>query len=1151
MSIGLQSGANPFSQDPWPAPAAQRSHGCLIAFVVLLFLGIGGIPVGMYYLLSRVVAGGKVPEDVSPDQQSLRDESQQAFARNVPNVPPQDSTGIQALFRAVEQATRNKDHKAFLRLVDREALFGIQQKSVKSSPINPIQRSYFRWQLLDTVEVEEGWHQCRIMGVQPLGSPGWLRVYVYVDPEVQQITYRFTTVRRGAVWKIADWERLDLGLSKAEEWAIYETRAEDSRLDTYNRMCERMNRSDQLLEANDRAGAQRELRQCAWMIVPPELEDFVFLLVGYRWRNLGDESEALRWFQRVKVPDNMPGSWLGQAYSHEALGHHKQAFECAAKYEEAVGNDPNCSRLKAQFLARTRRRLEAMKEWQDVLRFAPEDLEALEGVAEALPADRLTELIQLVERASQPTELAEQLFFALQWSQPAASQAMAEFIQSRDPDSARALYVDGHVLNWEHDSAAAAQRFLQAAQKTTDKELRANYENAYLQAMDTLGRMLEGYQSASDSQAAFDYLVKLYEEEGTIRSEQLLLLTDANRQREPDDVMSDYYAGVAYTALRKYADAERVLRAGLARVKTNEDRERLEDQLVEVMYRGHRFMEAYRTLPPAKKRFQQVATRLTPDGRWSDLTELMDAHRAQHPDDVWLHYYSAEILRGKGQTREALDSFIVGLRHAGAAGDDAARFRNAIVELCIEIDDFENAYQYLDTEPNAFANFARRMIYGENWSSLTQWIALRRQHSPDDPAIWEWEAELRWGTKDYAGLAAHTGEGLLTNVKGLADYDRENWLDRLVRALLRSGRMADAERLARQIEEDSGNLLPRILVSAMAGRADETQRLIDEFRPTDDSVDDLYNDEDLGQLLWQPLYAEWRRRRPPMLPDLFAQAGTILLLRQPDTRTPDELRAAIASGLSGEFSLIPISSGARLDGQAFVIRADQMQFVIRRASEPDAISKQAENDLNDELQREACRQHQAWLAIAGLSDNWAGPGDLTTASYRVAQTLVNENCLALRFTDLNRLVLNNSDTMEALDAVAPQKQLGKLGTALEYYDEDQTSYGTPPGNDAYFQQLRSYHDAHLTRRPDQRFEVVVEMSAFPFEDQITLAIDSIHLSHGSYEVIASLIAKSPILPHCRAGDLFKVDEYQITEWRYTDGDELVTVRRPSQRDREE
>jgi hypothetical protein len=105
--------------------------------------------------------------------------------------------------------------------------------------------------------------------------------YVYCrSAKEYATTYRFTIVRHGTSWKIADWERLDLGLSETAEWAIYADYDQDPRLANYYQIGDHIEQSNKLQESGDLEGAKRELRSCDSLTVPLELEDYVSVLLG-------------------------------------------------------------------------------------------------------------------------------------------------------------------------------------------------------------------------------------------------------------------------------------------------------------------------------------------------------------------------------------------------------------------------------------------------------------------------------------------------------------------------------------------------------------------------------------------------------------------------------------------------------------------------------------------------------------------------------------------------------------------------------------------------------------------------------------------------------------------------------------------------------
>lgn len=209
---------------------------------------------------------------------------------------------------------------------------------------------------------------------------------------------------------------------------------------------------------------------------------------------------------------------------------------------------------------------------------------------------------------------------------------------------ARAALMEGR-----HEQAAAA--LLELLKKEKDKEQRQEFLVLYLDSMSAADKVLEGYQSAPDAEAAFMYLTGGDEEEGAVDPDQLKRLLELHRRRAPQDPWGAYQAALQLQGEGKHDAALEELRKAAALVKKTPDEDgeagvaqSIRYQQIVTVQEAGRGMEAYDSIPPADETFRTLADAYQRDeSQTEDLLALIARHRVVRPRDPWLDYYTAVV----------------------------------------------------------------------------------------------------------------------------------------------------------------------------------------------------------------------------------------------------------------------------------------------------------------------------------------------------------------------------------------------------------------------------------------------------------------------------------------------------------------------------
>src|SRR5262249_7360353 len=114
----------------------------------------------------------------------------------------------------------------------------------------------------------------------------------------------------------------------------------------------------------------------------------------------------------------------------------------------------------------------------------------------------------------------------------------------------------------------------------------------------------------------------------------------------------------------RVAEGVALFKAALAKHAGEERRRDLVSDFLFDMVDAGKPLEGYRAAPDAKEAFQMLAEDLLEQADPKGLRQLIEAHRARHPDDTWLALYTGELHVRDGAWDKAAQAFREGLQQA-------------------------------------------------------------------------------------------------------------------------------------------------------------------------------------------------------------------------------------------------------------------------------------------------------------------------------------------------------------------------------------------------------------------------------------------------------------------------------------------------------
>ena len=341
----------------------------------------------------------------------------------------------------------------------------------------------------------------------------------------------------------------------------------------------------------------------------------------------------------------MPLTHLMRAQAMNWLGRHADALIEANRYNEAVGSDSNSSLEVGLAQAALGKPDEAVKAFRSVLADAPDCVEALVGLAKALPANRKGEISGHFRALSHPRDhfeaICEQLTAKEQTEALAAMVEAYRPLAGSDPDL---VYYGAWVESMRGRPEQAAGMIAEVLPRLKDHPQRQYYIDCYVTYLLESGKPpLDIYLALgkSDRSRKMDDLVE--SRLNLDEDPQLLKVLEAYEADFDQDALSLYWKGILLTRAGDHKAATDLFARAASMTEEESLLERLRLSRVVAFHAQRKTLQAYRELPPRRATFLQLARLCHDDWDAATLAQLVEAHRID-PDDPALHLYDGIAL---------------------------------------------------------------------------------------------------------------------------------------------------------------------------------------------------------------------------------------------------------------------------------------------------------------------------------------------------------------------------------------------------------------------------------------------------------------------------------------------------------------------------
>lgn len=1134
----------------------------------LFVLGLVAVPAAILFLARGAIQEAwhaqqpaPIPPAESETPEQRQADVQAGFGVPAPQVDAETLASLTKFFDTVIEATKNDDSRAFRKTIDGRRFMQEVKKTGLIRSLSNADDEYYvkdfqnRW-----LSLPARWTKHRIVNVKLLAGGKDALAYVWFWNEGDVVdSVRYWVTRSGDGWKGYDWDDIQYGTRESFDAAVICCKyAGDPRNDEHHQTLVDVSKSGESPAEGDQAAGVDLLERAEKRVRLPELADQQLVMLAYAWNRLGRPRDTMRCARQVKSPLATPGAFYVQALVYQQWQFHRRALEFAKKYDSAVGGDPTSWQLLATIYDRLDDPRTAAEYWRKVVQYEPESTIALDKLVASFDEDDQAFFFDALRKTSEPADVAAGIVERLAYStEPGTLRALCQFVSDREPDSARAAFLQGIVAQADERHDEAAGFFKLAFQREIDDEVREEYVNRFLDAMSAAEKVVTGYEQAPERDAAFEYLmIGIDDDEPGLTRENRRALIDAHRPHSPDAPPLHYQAGLLLDEDDDFDGARHEFNAAIEASGDTDESTRYRQALVGLLHRKGRDVEAYQTVPPVNDTFQQLVTL----HRWGDDSEPLDLlkevyrlHLSANPTDGWLDFCAVIIHRREKNTAEALRLALHGFDHAG---DEAlkAQYRWLVIDLTVAEGDFATVYRVVAGPDDALSQLGNRfssVAERDKLKSLLEWhVANNFKKSP----VWRFlSVQHSWNAEDYSGVLER-----IALLPKSAALERSLWQSRNldewhIRSLLKLGRLDEAERTAKALFEDDGKALPLLLVYLARKNATAVGELLEEREFMSYELDNLYHDPETGSVLSSPEFLPVRRKFPPTLPYSGGSSEAVLLLKNPTALTAESVKAITESVLGAEFSveaigIDPRRSAPRITEQ-WLLQSGPTRLIVSSGSEryDDPVGNRS-TKLKDTALQQVLADHRGWIAIEEVALPYGSPGGRRVMSQefcRLAARLLENDGLALYLSHGSRLIENSAELRSALGADNAQEATAKMGVA---HWLSRASAESAVGNrkrDREFQKsLRRMLEAFKTRQPDQTFEVVAIVRSSSAAELLHFDVVSTKSAgYGGQRLVGILKQPSKLLPRLAVGDPLNIPQSCVVEWSYNHNDKVERARR--------
>ncbi len=787
----------PIVTSPLLRKPAQPSLGLRSIRVALVVAAVMGLI--LFYLASEGIGPGsrrpKVAAQPENPEQRL-DEIREAFRDPQPAVAGDLEQELTALFDDFGDALKARDADRLAahfhpdRMVaELEALDILPRRMLADKRRTSREIRATLGQALQQQAPLLEWARSEIKNIRHLGAGEVVVIVRHRTAEGVILKMRWWATRQLGVWKLYDFEDLDMGMRFTTTAAAMAGQGFGNLQEAARAVNNIRDALVAMVSENDLDKAEQKLRQVAEVKLPAQLDGVRWVVTSLLYLQREQFQAALDGLQRAeRLHPDMPILNMLKGTAYNRLGQWKQALEHLEAYRDLLGEDAVICYQLGEALRGLQRWPEAAAACRKALDHNPKESDAFLGLLRALrPEDDNSDVAERFARLDNPRENFDVCAEDCRTDRDATLlPILVRAMRKIDPNHVPVDYYDGIVRAWAGQADEATLLFRSALARQAEAEKRTEYVNGFLQAMVQGGKAPQAYTAAPEPREAFRFLAG--ELKKGYRPDDLKQLVAAHAVRHPDDPLLPFYQGEVYVQEGHYLLAEKAFAAGMDRPPADFPLETFRSSRVQARYYSGQGMSAYKEIGPAQETFVQLAGLYLGDHQLADLEALLDARVKTAPDDFESLCYRYRLRIRQDRTAEAVALFRKALAREKEADAKQSMVRLFLMEMAEEGKVLE-AYRAAPNAREAFPILANSLLEDNRIAELRQLLDAHRQHDDD---IWLAFYTGEWHLRQQAwGPAADAFKSGLDKAE---DDARNRFRSNYVWALYKSGRAMQAYR---------------------------------------------------------------------------------------------------------------------------------------------------------------------------------------------------------------------------------------------------------------------------------------------------------------------------------------------------------------------
>ena len=393
-----------------------------------------------------------------------------------------------------------------------------------------------------------------------------------------------------------------------------------------------------------------------------------------------------------RVIERQPYLLYLQARMAESHGEDERLVTAGKTFIDYIGPDEEICRGMGTALLNLKRKEEAAEISRLGLSINPSSYECLIRLASALPPEKAQEVGEYFSRFERQEGYFEAIAMSLSSSD--CSDALMAVIKAyrannnEDPD---ADYYEAKAWLSKNEPARAAKLLKAAIPRVQDEDERVHFKNAYFEAIIAAKQLAEVYAESTNQLADFKALAEMLTSNYAVQEDALHELTALHRKHHPRDPWLYFYLSTLAEEKEDFDEANEVLATGMRFATDAETLDVLRMQRVKVLYQANKVLEAYRTIPPRRKTFSELANHMRDDEKPELLEQLVALHREQDRRDPNLAVWEAEVFWQKKDYAASAKTLIAARNQFQEADLSLSDFEDRLIRSLIRAERFEEA----------------------------------------------------------------------------------------------------------------------------------------------------------------------------------------------------------------------------------------------------------------------------------------------------------------------------------------------------------------------------------------------------------------------------------------------------------------------------